>query len=209
MARKRQGAGCDEAGPPWRRGAPRIGAALLLALACLAGPTRAEVLARLQTVEYPVRPAPGASLREALDAASPVRWEGRLFHADTRWQVRWTYRWFERGDGSCRITGARVELEGRIRLPRLEDASPAQQARFDRYLAALRLHELGHYQFGRDAAHEIEQRLLGLPGMPRCAALEAAAEALAQRTLEKHRERERDYDRRTGHGLGQGAVLEP
>ena len=157
---------------------------------------------------YPVHMEPSDTLRQALNAATPITVDGRRFHGHTRWTVRWSFRWWREPEGRCRITQVSTRLRTEVQLPELYSATPAQQARFDRYVAALSQHEQGHVQFGRDAARAIDEGLARLPAASDCATLERQANALGHRLLREHAEREREYDRSTRHGASQGARLD-
>lgn len=157
---------------------------------------------------YPVPIAPGQTLRQALQAATPIVVDGRRFHGYTRWNVRWNYRWWREASGRCAITEVTTRLTTEVQLPELHGATPAQQATFDRYLRALSQHEQGHIQVGRDAAQAIDQGIARLPAASDCATLERDANALGRRLLQEHVEREKQYDRDTGHGTSQGARLD-
>ena len=101
-----------------------------------------------------------------------------------------------------------TEVAGSIKLPQLVGVTPAQGAQFEKYLSALRNHELGHYGIGKEAASVIDRAILSLPEMPSCRALETAANDLGNRTLNDYREKERQYDVSTGNGKSQGAWLD-
>lgn len=182
------------------------GAALALALWAACAP--AAVQEQHAERNYPVHADPAQSLREALNAATPITVNGRRFHGYTRWYVRWTFRWQREASGSCRITEVTTRLTTEVQLPDLRRATPAQQARFDRYLPALSQHEQGHVQLGRDAAHAIDAAIAALPAASDCATLERGANALGHALLQEHVEREKRYDATTGHGATQGARLE-
>ncbi len=178
-------------------------AGVLAALVC-AGAAQAAVTEEYIQQPYPVRAQPGETLRKALNAATPIAVDGQRFHGYTRWNVRWTFRWWREASGRCAITEVTTRLRTQVQLPEL----PAQQAVFDRYLSALSHHEEGHVQFGRDAAQAIDEGIAALPAAPDCAALERRANTLGHRLLREHAEREKQYDRDTRHGASQGARLE-
>ena len=180
---------------------------LLAALAC-AGAAHAAVTEEHAQRPYPVHAQPGETLRQALNAATPITEQGKRFHGYTRWNVRWTFRWWREASGSCTITEVTTRLRTEVQLPELRRATPAQQAVFDRYLRALSRHEEGHVQFGRDAAQAIDRGIAALPTASDCATLEREANALGHRLLREHAEREKQYDRDTQHGASQGARLE-
>ena len=157
---------------------------------------------------YVVHAQPGESLRTALHAATPIAVGGQRFHGYTRWNVRWTFRWWREASGRCAITEVTTRLHTEVQLPQLQAASPEQQAVFDRYLRALSDHEQGHVQIGRDAAQAIDQGIRQMPAAPDCATLEREANALGRRLLQDHVAREKQYDQRTRHGATQGARLD-
>lgn len=167
----------------------------------------AEVSESLANPTYEVRHEPGQSLSAAISAASPFREGGRVFHGDTRWHVSWRYWWNERSDGACTFTSVKTTVTGTITLPALVSNDKAAQHHFLQYVAALREHELGHYKFGTDAAHEIDRRISALPTMSSCSRLDAEANRLGQEILSGYQARERAYDVNTQHGKTQGAVL--
>lgn len=180
--------------------------ALSALLAC--GTAGAEVVQEDTDRPYAVRIAEGQSLREALNAATPIRHDGKRFHGHTAWNVYWNFWWHSDGAGRCRITRVRTRLTTNIQLPQLHGGSTAQRAAFERYTKALRHHELGHVQWGHDAAQSIDEGIAALPEAANCTALEQGANALGQRLLADHVMREPEYDRSTRHGATQGAVLD-
>lgn len=182
-------------------------AGVLVALVC-AGAAHAAVTEEHIQQPYPVRALPGETLRKALNAATPITVDGQRFHGYTRWNVRWTFRWWREPSGRCTITEVQTHLRTEVQMPQLRTATPAQQAVFDRYLPALSRHEQGHVQFGRDAAQAIDEGIARLPAVEDCATLERTANALGHRLLREHTDREKAYDQRTAHGATQGARLE-
>ncbi|MCQ4347407.1 DUF922 domain-containing Zn-dependent protease [Pseudomonas stutzeri] len=148
------------------------------------------------------------SLARTLTHTSPIRQDGKTYHAYTAWRVSWEYRWTQEPDGACRIAEVATRLDTTIRLPRLDGGSPRQQEQFQRYVGALKEHELGHHQFGQRAAREVDDQLKALPAMSDCTRLVAAANRLAQRIVARVREEERTYDLVTVHGRTQGARLD-
>ena len=150
----------------------------------------------------------GESLRQTLNRATPIAVTGQRFHGYTRWNVRWTFRWWREASGRCAITEVTTRLHTEVQLPELQAASPEQQAAFDRYLRALSDHEQGHVQIGRDAAQAIDQGIRQMPAAPDRATLEREANALGHRLLQDHVAREKQYDQSTRHGATQGARLD-
>ena len=186
----------------------RLKAAWALSLLLACGAAAAEVTQSDTQQPYTVPIAEGQSLRDALNAATPIRRGGKRFHGYTAWNVDWQFWWRSDASGRCRITRVSTQLTTTVQLPQLQGGTGAQRATFERYAKALHHHEQGHVQWGRDAAQAIDQGIAALPAAADCAALERNANALGKRLLEEHVGREQEYDRRTGHGATQGAQLE-
>ena len=109
---------------------------------------RAEVQESHAREPYPVHARPGQTLREALNAATPITSGGQRFHGYTHWNVRWNFWWQQDTAGRCRITRVSTRLQSRIQMPELATGTVAQTAAFARYHAALYQHELGHVGLG-------------------------------------------------------------
>jgi predicted secreted Zn-dependent protease len=207
----------NEMKTPAKKISPRFGAKhrLRIRVVCVlilggfgySGPAFSEVRENLRYAYYDVDARPGLRLAPQITAASPIRENGRKFHGHTKWTVRWKFQWRADRDGYCRVTYTSAVLDAVITLPKLRTASAAQSEIFDRYLAALRVHELGHYDVGTAAAQAIDGELRNLPEMRTCDALEFEGNRVARRTLDRFVEVNRQYDEDTNHGKTQGARL--
>lgn len=185
--------------------AARLG--VIAAALVASGTALAAVQEEFHPKPYAVHARPDEPLRQAINAATPITVDGQRFHGYTRWNVRWTFRWWREASGRCTITEVTTRLRVELQLPELQRATPNQQAEFDRYLPALKQHEQGHVQFGRDAARAVDEGISQLPAEADCATLERRANALGHRILQDHVEREKRYDLDTGNGTTQGAKL--
>jgi predicted secreted Zn-dependent protease len=74
-------------------------------------------------------------------------------------------------------------------------------------MSALKVHEKGHADIGRDAARAVEQRLRELGSFPDCPLLEAAVKEAGNGVIAEFSKRELGYDLRTAHGVTQGATF--
>jgi predicted secreted Zn-dependent protease len=99
-------------------------------------------------------------------------------------------------------------LDTVVTLPTLAGGTAKQQSTFLRYYNALKEHELGHYYYGKTAATEIDQKILQLPKMENCKALESTANKLGDDIIEFYKRKDSQYDVTTQHGKSQGAWLE-
>lgn len=169
----------------------------------------ANVHEKFSESQYDVHGDEESSLLNLLNTATPIVFEGKKYHAFTSWNVRWNFRRSRAPDGRCRITSVAVHLTSTMQLPRLIGGSLRQRQQFYPYLAALRTHEFGHYQFGKDAADAIDRGIYNLPSVASCRVLAQDANTLGYRVLADYRVRERRYDESTGYGKTQGASLQP
>lgn len=186
--------------------AGRFVVALLL---LVAGAGHANVIERNDVIRYPVRVLPSQTLLQALNAASPIRENGQVFHGHTKWWVTWNYRWYRQASGRCAITSVTTEMHSEIQLPDLIEASDADRQRFERFLPRLVAHEQGHREHGHLAALEIDRRIAQLPEMSSCTLLEATANQTGRQVLDDYAAQDRQYDAETQHGKTQGAWLGP
>ena len=167
----------------------------------------ADVSESIRYKYYTAEHLPPASLRAALNAVSPIRHGGLVFHGYTQWTVTWNFRWWEEADGRCRLTENQTTMAASITLPRLHSSDALAKATFDRYLSALHGHELEHVKIARQAAARIDEGIRHLPAMNSCHALEAAANQLGNLILQEAVTAEKLMDKTTGHGSVQGAML--
>jgi predicted secreted Zn-dependent protease len=174
----------------------------------LSGVAGADLTEQLDYSYYDVPVHKGQSLRELLNAASPVRSEGRTFHAYTKWNVNWHYQSKGLPSGRCGVDSVHTVLTATMTLPRPSDPAIARDPAFIAYLAALTRHEQGHLAIGRSAALAIDQGVLVLPSQDTCAAIDTVAHAFVDEQIGNARVAEARYDRDTGNGRTQGARLD-
>jgi predicted secreted Zn-dependent protease len=159
-----------------------------------------------QIVYYDVAGNSATALRQQMTAKGPLD-DGKRFDAHTDWYVKWNYRYRPTASG-CEFTSMDVSLSGTILLPRwnhADDASNALVQKWDTYLAALRLHENGHYAQGANAAKAIEAFARSSHGSGDCAAMVSEFNDQARAIVDKYKAQDAAYDRATDHGRTQGA----
>jgi predicted secreted Zn-dependent protease len=178
-----------------------------MVLASIVVPVQADVTDKVVYSYYIVRAQPDQSIGNVLNKYSPFRHDSRILHAQTNWDVTWHYNWIEKPDGKCKMVQVSVELDSKIVLPTLVGATQAQQNQFNTYLLALKTHELGHVDFGKQAARAIDSGIIALPELANCKVLDAAANALGNQILDSYRQKEIQYDVDTDHGKTQGASI--
>lgn len=186
-------------------GIEHTASALLLASAC--GAAVAEVPETFESKRYEVRQAPGMSLLQALNQATPIRPDGRPFHGYTDWRVHWNYRYKVQADGLCALTTVNVRLTVTMTLPDLKQSTPDGATQFANYYPALVEHEEGHRRVGQGAARDVATALGELPPMYGCPLLEQEIARTAGAVIERAKRENKAYDARTQHGCTQGACL--
>lgn len=181
---------------------------IVFILAAFAGSVNAEIKETLTYTYYRADADPSHSLLHILNSSSPIQKDGNIFHGYTRWDVKWDFRWIEKPDGSCSILSVSTKLKGNIQLPKLYSATSDQKQLFNNYISALRIHELGHYKLGQQAAKTIDRKILSLAEMSSCKDLGSAGNDIGYKTIQKFQDKRKKYDEVTGHGRLQGAWLD-
>jgi predicted secreted Zn-dependent protease len=103
-----------------------------------------------------------------------------------------------------------VAVHGVMALPNWIDeakAEPGLRARWDRFVAALKLHEEGHFDHGRQFGSELERSLAMLGAQNSCNTLDVLTHQHYDALLEKYRAIDMEYDATTDHGRTQGAIF--
>jgi predicted secreted Zn-dependent protease len=121
-----------------------------------------------------------------------------------KWKVGYTGDRAQTSRG-CYFKSVQVRVTGEIEMPEWRDeanASTADQERWRKSYAGLKVHEDGHIQNGKEFALLLQERLLGLGVVP-CADLDNAAAREHQILYSNLRARDAEYDRRTDHGKRQ------
>lgn len=160
---------------------------------------------------YDISGATLAELNAAALRAGPVsKTSGARVWGVCTWRVTWN---FTRGggDGRCAIEKFTIEVAATIDLPRWMNRDAAAESvisRWDRFAAALRLHEDGHKDIGVRAANDLAARLRALAAEKSCADLDRKVVALGDAVLAEYRLLDQAYDRSTGNGATQGATLQ-
>lgn len=156
---------------------------------------------------YSVTGTDSKAVWQSIAANGPKGDDGKVFAARTDWNL--TYRYRTRiFDGQCKVTGITTRLAVVMQMPRWQDErrAPAElRERWRRYLQALREHENGHRAHGVSATNEVQARIGTLAPRPDCNGFESQASSVANEVIAAYAHRDREYDRRTEHGLTQGA----
>ena len=175
---------------------------LLINLALL-GLDSQEADARLRVTETTKYFAvSGMSVPELLDS---LRRSHSNFDAETHWDVSVNHTWRQSGK-TCRMTSVDVALKLTVLLPKLATKVPPDvQARWDKFLAGVIVHENGHVKLYKSTAEDLD-RSLGALSRP-CDIFLRDAAAVTQDGYKRMQKTNDDYDAETDHGVKQGGTL--
>lgn len=159
-------------------------------------------------VYYDVAGDSARTLRQDLDRKGPLE-HGKRLDARTLWQVAWKYDYAPAGNG-CKFTQFSASLNGTIELPRWDHTGfvPGPLRRdWKRYLAALKVHEDGHYAHGVAAQKEIQALGQSFEIAGSCTTIAKTFNDEATAIMDKYAALDLKYDHDTGHGKSQGAIF--
>lgn len=155
---------------------------------------------RVQSYDVEAPDIPG--LLRTLNARS-------TYHGEAKWNLSYRFRTQPIGK-RCAVTSVATKLDLAMTLPRWRPpagVSTDALARWERYIAALRVHEEGHLEHGRGAEREFRAAAQGVSALD-CNAAGRLVREHFDRILADYQARDVEYDQRTGHGKTQGAWLQ-
>jgi predicted secreted Zn-dependent protease len=163
-----------------------------------------EVAETVETIHYDIAGRNEGELAGQMRLLGPDGFFGRLDHG---LGYRYGYVW----DGRvCALSEVEISLELTFRYPRWTNPDQARRRvreAWDRFYAALVVHEEGHAEIAREGAQDLAEALAGLPARDDCDRLRADIAQTARETIGAMHEAQRRYDAETGHGQTQGAVI--
>jgi predicted secreted Zn-dependent protease len=110
----------------------------------------------------------------------------------------------------CKVINPVVYLSVQVTLPKLIpgiNTTPAVLQEWERFLGALRAHELQHAVSGQHTARKVEQRLSNLQTRYSCERTKAMLTESTAALIHDSNRFDVELDKRTKHGLTQGAYL--
>jgi predicted secreted Zn-dependent protease len=131
--------------------------------------------------------------------------DGNSFVGETRSPMRWSWRTQSTDRVSCSIREVTLTVNAEITLPRWTpppDTEPGLVTEWNRFIAALEVHEAGHKDISAKAGREIVDRLRGLSGL--CSQISARANDITRVIVDRASAEQKAYDVATRHGLTQG-----
>jgi len=157
--------------------------------------------AQVKVNDYDVQGSDFNSLLGALNARG-------AFHGRADWKLSYRFR-SQAGPGGCAVSSIETDLDLQMTLPRWTPPAGVSgdlASRWDRYVAALRLHEEGHLDHGRGAEKAFRAAASAATAAD-CGSLDRALRERFSQLIADYQGRDREYDRRTEHGKLQGAFF--
>lgn len=193
------------------------GIALLLGTACGGAPPAIQPtpLSATATATATVRPMPAGTtlvyydivgsteteLKAQLSALAPIsQTDGRRHAANTTATYRWSWPGF--GSAACNLGASEVTVEIQVTMPRWTPPPGASRRlieKWNRFVDATDLHELGHVEIAESNVSTITQAI--------ASATCSSADAGATEALGRIQDRHVQYDRDTDNGVKQGAFF--
>lgn len=133
---------------------------------------------------------------------------GKRFYARTDWYLsaKWFYVPTARG---CEVERAQVSIIVTMTLPALvtTNVAPEVQARWSTFLNNTVQHEREHVKIAYDGARDYQKQLGNYPPAVNCTAIQSQLQALFRQHYDLIDRTNVEYDRKTQHGITQGAVF--
>lgn len=150
-------------------------------------------------------------IRASVFHNTPIRINGSPYGAVTENHFDRAYSAVTTGAGGCEVKNVRVHLISRITLPRLvrDGQSETVLSEWQRYIGALRAHEMMHAQNGRYTAETIASRLFSVKSSMPCSQMQQLLNAAVEQLIENMGKWDEQLDATTEHGRSQGAFLRP
>lgn len=160
------------------------------------------------TKHYTVDGITENEIRNNLNIKKPINESGKSYDGYTEWFVNWNF-WWNESNGTCEISKVKTKVNIKIILPKLKNRARTNSLtkKWKRYERALIAHENGHKSHGIKAANEIEKNIMNMKKRKTCKKLETEANRIAEDIVKKYQNIDVEYDRKTKHGMNEGAVF--
>lgn len=190
----------------------KVPAILLVFLMAIVGQGTAygspQPIVKFDIVYYPAEGRTISEIHDSMYRNSPIRSAEGTYGGLTTNTITANYDLMQTSSG-CEVRNPVVKLKSIVTLPRLtEDVRSVGTVReWERFIGALRAHELMHARNGRSIAKTVLTRLYNFKSAQACEAIRARLDQAISTLIENMNEFDRHLDRDTSHGATQGAAL--
>lgn len=163
-------------------------------------PSKPKIGLSIITNYYNIQGSTENDLRQQMNTLGPTDSYGR-HDAYTKWDIIW----MKPCNGMPSVKVNIVFTYPKWLKPDNPDSS--LDAKWTRYIEALKNHESGHQDIATRATQEIMDTLYGLPNTSNCAEQNQQVVNLGNNIINKYKQEEIQYDNSTNHGRTHGAVF--
>jgi len=160
---------------------------------------------------YDVAGSSTEEIRNSVFRNTPIRIKGLPYGAVTENRFTTGYSAVGTSSGGCEVKNVRVMLSSRITLPRLMPSGQSADvlAEWERYIGALRAHEMMHANNGRYTAETVAGRLYNFKSKMPCIQMRDKLDHAVNQLIHNMNVWDKQLDAQTEHGKSQGAFLRP
>ena len=181
---------------------------LVLLLLVISSPLFAETIETVENKYYEISPRTPYEIKPLLMRNTPIHDNGGTFNGHTDWYVDWNYSSTSTPYG-CQLSNVQTKVHVVHILPRLSQyvTDPQTIEVFNKFNAALTLHENNHGNHGLLAARAIDQAFKEIPPQQNCRSLSRYINDMGKSIVQTYIQKDSDYDRLTNNGETEGAVI--
>ena len=152
---------------------------LILVVMFLSLPAYGKLDVRQSTQNYPVYADVLGELLNTLDAASPVKRDGKVEHGHIQHQIGWEFL-FNGRTRQCQVNKLTTTVEIEYTLPRLDSYSEAVKQLWSRWYPHLAEYQRKQGLMIIAAAERLDQQLAALPQVGNCRILKKQAQRIGE-----------------------------
>lgn len=189
----------------------RSGLLVLVLSASSAVSAQPEPVINFKVRHYEVSGMTSAAITQSVLKNTPVKMNGGSYGAVTHNQFSTSYSAVADSHGGCEVKNVSIVLDSTVVLPKLVPSgqSAAVMAEWERYIGALRAHELMHANNGRLTAQTLASRLYDFKSQMPCVQMRARLDRAVKQLIDNMGVWDQQLDANTDHGRTQGAYLRP
>ncbi|WGK63339.1 DUF922 domain-containing protein (plasmid) [Halopseudomonas sp. SMJS2] len=167
-----------------------------------------QPIVKFDIVYYPAEGKTIPEIHDSMFRNSPIRSARGTYGGLTTNTIAANYDLMQTSKG-CEVRNPVVKLKSIVTLPKLtEEVRSVGTAReWERFIGALRAHELMHARNGHAIAKTVLSRLYNFKSGQSCGAIKANLDHAISTLINNMNEFDRHLDRDTSHGATQGAML--
>jgi len=147
-----------------------------------------------------------ASLLSTVNAASPIRQNGEVYHGYTKYHIEWSF-WPQGNSHRCKIVRLKTTLSIVFTLPQLKSENEEVHAVWRLWFPNLLRHEEKHAALAAKYAKKIDEQLAAMGTFTSCDKLKFEANQLGFALLNALNDANAVYDNETNHGESENAWL--